>query len=76
MPSAKIFSIDRQDYVNARAIATIYGRTPQWVNKLAREGVIRWHGVRSGARICRLYDPAEVRQDLSHDVEVPHASAS
>jgi hypothetical protein len=76
MPRAKVYSIDKQEHlVDAKTIAALYGRTPQWVNRLARLGLIRWHGVRSGARVCRRFDPNEVRHDLSHDREVSHASA-
>ena len=75
MTRAKVVPIDAKTYVDAKAIAAIYKRTPQWVNKLARAGKIRWHGVMSGVRNCRLYDPEEVREDLAHEREVPLASA-
>lgn len=69
MPRGKVVPINRFDHlVDAKAIAAIYDRTPQWVNGLARKGVIRWHGVRSGVKICRRFDPHEVREDLLHGV--------
>ena len=74
MSRAKVVEITAK-YVDAKTIAAVYKRTPQWVNRMARTGKIRWHGALTGNRTCRLYDPREVHEDLSHDREVSHASA-
>jgi hypothetical protein len=55
--------------VDAEAIGIQTGYTPRYINRLADDGVIPWHGVRSGARAYRRYNPEDVLAALAHPVK-------
>lgn len=68
--------IGHRNLVDAKAMGTLIGFTPQYVNRMAAAGKIPWHGVRNGAKVYRRYDPREVLDELKHGVEVVDSAPS
>jgi hypothetical protein len=55
--------------VDARTVAEYFGFSVQYINRLARGGVIPYHGLRNGVGIHRRFDLAAVRAALHVPVQ-------
>jgi hypothetical protein len=73
MPKSKAAGvmINQVPLVDAEAMGGVVGHTAQYVNRLANEGKIPWHGVRNGVKVYRRFDVTAVLAALSHGVEAP-----